>query len=60
MMVHLDITYKLNGNMKIRLRNEFRVKELSDNVFRYRLRYSYAYETNYLIIIIHLFKMKFS
>tara|TARA_Y100001949_G_scaffold88349_1_gene74628 strand:- start:339 stop:980 length:642 start_codon:yes stop_codon:yes gene_type:complete len=39
---HLDITYKLNDNMKIRLRNEFRVKELSDNVFRYRLRYSYA------------------
>tara|TARA_B100000902_G_C27150635_1_gene833550 strand:- start:15 stop:659 length:645 start_codon:yes stop_codon:yes gene_type:complete len=39
---HLDITYKLNENMKIRLRNEYRIKELNDDVFRYRLRYSYA------------------
>ena len=39
---HLDITYKLNDNMKIRYRNEFRIKELDDNVFRHRLRYSYS------------------
>ena len=28
--------------MKIRLRNEYRIKEVNDNVFRYRLRYSYS------------------
>ena len=28
--------------MKIRYRNEFRIKELDDNVFRHRLRYSYS------------------
>lgn len=39
---HLDITYKLNDNMKIRLRNEYRIKELNNNIFRYRLRYSYS------------------
>ena len=39
---HLDITYQLNDNMKIRLRNEYRIKEINDNVFRYRLRYSYS------------------
>lgn len=39
---HLDITYKLNDNMKIRLRNEYRIKELNKNIFRYRLRYSYS------------------
>lgn len=39
---HLDITYKLNDNMKIRLRNEYRIKELNENIFRYRLRYSYS------------------
>ena len=39
---HLDITYQLNDNMKIRLRNEYRIKEVNDNVFRYRLRYSYS------------------
>ena len=39
---HLDLTYKLNDNMKIRYRNEFRIKELDDNVFRHRLRYSYS------------------
>ncbi len=44
MRPHLDITYKLNDNMKIRLRNEYRVKELENNLFRYRLRYSYSLE----------------
>ena len=39
---HLNITYKLNDNMKIRLRNEYRINEVNDNVFRYRLRYSYS------------------
>lgn len=40
---HLDFTYKLNDNMKIRLRNEYRIKEISNNAFRYRLRYSYSF-----------------
>lgn len=44
MRPHLDITYKLNDNMKIRLRNEYRAKELENNLFRYRLRYSYSLE----------------
>ena len=39
---HLDFTYKLNSNMKIRLRNEYRMKESKKNVFRYRLRYAYS------------------
>ena len=39
---HLDFTYKLNSNMKIRLRNEYRMKESEKNVFRYRLRYAYS------------------
>ena len=28
--------------MKLRLRNEYRIKELKDNVFRYRLRLAYS------------------
>ena len=39
---HLDFSYKFNDNLKLRLRNEYRIKELSDNAFRFRLRFSYS------------------
>ena len=39
---HLDLSYKINDNLKLRLRNEYRIKELKDNVFRYRLRLAYS------------------
>jgi len=39
---HLDFSYKFNDNLKLRLRNEYRIKELSDNAFRFRLRSSYS------------------
>ena len=39
---HLDLFYKINDNLKLRLRNEYRIKELNDNVFRYRLRLAYS------------------
>lgn len=38
---HLELSYKINDNLKLRLRNEYRIKELKDNVFRYRLRLAY-------------------
>ena len=39
---HLDLSYKINDNLKLRLRNEYRIKELKNNVFRYRLRLAYS------------------
>ncbi len=39
---HLDITYKINDYSNIRLRNEYRLREIDNNIFRYRLRYSYS------------------
>ena len=39
---HLDLFYKINDNLKLRLRNEYRIFELNDNVFRYRLRLAYS------------------
>ena len=39
---HLDISYKFNDNLKLRLRNEYRIKELNDNAFRFRFRSSYS------------------
>lgn len=39
---HLDLFYKINDNLKLRLRNEYRIKELQDNIFRYRLRLAYS------------------
>ena len=39
---HLELSYKINDNLKLRLRNEYRIKELNDNVFRYRLRLAYS------------------
>tara|TARA_B100001245_G_C22770929_1_gene372654 strand:- start:47 stop:694 length:648 start_codon:yes stop_codon:yes gene_type:complete len=41
---HLDLFYRINDNLKIRLRNEYRIKELSDNVFRYRMRLAYSFK----------------
>ena len=41
---HVDLFYKINDNLKLRLRNEYRIKEFKDNVFRYRLRLAYSFK----------------
>lgn len=38
---HLDLFYNINENFKIRVRNEYQIKEKSENVFRYRIRPTY-------------------
>ena len=39
---YIDLTYRVNKNMKIRLRNAFRIRENNENIFRNRLRYLYT------------------
>ncbi len=39
---YIDLTYRINKNMKIRLRNAFRIRENNENIFRNRLRYLYS------------------
>ncbi|MAQ44069.1 MAG: hypothetical protein CMG25_06255 [Candidatus Marinimicrobia bacterium] len=39
---HFDLSYKINDNLKLRLRNEYRIFELNNNIFRYRLRLAYS------------------
>lgn len=43
---HLDFFYKFNDEWKIRVRNEYQIKEISHNVFRYRLRPTYKHKIN--------------
>jgi len=43
---HLDIFYKFNEKWKIRIRNEYQIKELEGNLFRLRLRPTYHYKIN--------------
>jgi hypothetical protein len=43
---HLDFFYTFNKRFKIRVRNEYQIKELSDNIFRLRLRPTYNYKIN--------------
>ena len=35
---HLDIFYKINSNWKVRIRNEYQIKEISEDLFRFRVR----------------------
>jgi len=43
---HLDFFYKPNDIWKVRVRNEYQIKEYSDNLFRFRLRPTYTYKIN--------------
>ena len=43
---HLDFFYKFHDRWKVRVRNEYQIKELEDNLFRLRLRPTYTYKIN--------------
>jgi len=43
---HLDFFYKSNDKWKVRVRNEYQIKECSDNLYRFRLRPTYTYKIN--------------
>ena len=43
---HLDFFYKFNKSFKIRVRNEYQIKEFSDNIYRFRFRPTYEYKIN--------------
>ena len=43
---HLDLFYKFHNRWKVRVRNEYQIKECDDNLFRFRLRPSYTYKIN--------------
>ena len=44
---HLDFFYKFNNKWKVRIRNEYQIKELADdNLFRFRIRPTYRYKLN--------------
>ena len=38
---HLDIFYKFNKNWKVRIRNEYQIKEFDDDIYRLRIRGPY-------------------
>ena len=46
MRPHLDIFYKFNKSFSVRIRNEYQIKEISDNLFRLRIRPTYTYKVN--------------
>jgi hypothetical protein len=46
MRPHLDFFYKFNGNFKVRVRNEYQIKESSDNLYRIRVRPTFTYKVN--------------
>lgn len=43
---HLDIFYKINRNWKVRIRNEYQIKEISEDLFRFRVRPTWKRELN--------------
>jgi hypothetical protein len=43
---HIDIFYNFTKNFKIRVRNEYQIKEISDNLWRIRFRPTYSYKVN--------------
>lgn len=46
MRPHVDIFYSPFKSFKVRIRNEYQIKEKSDNVFRFRVRPTYTYKVN--------------
>ncbi len=46
MRPHLDLFYTFNKSCKIRVRNEYQIKEISDNVWRIRFRPTYTCKVN--------------
>ena len=43
---HLDFFYKFNNKWKVRIRNEYQIKEFDENLFRFRVRPTYKYKLN--------------
>lgn len=43
---HLDFFYKLGKQWKIRIRNEYQIKEFDEDLFRFRLRPTYKVKVN--------------
>jgi hypothetical protein len=43
---HIDIFYKANKTFKLRIRNEYQIKEFNDNVWRIRFRPTYSFKIN--------------
>jgi hypothetical protein len=46
MRPHIDIFYKFNKSFKVRVRTEYQIKEISDNLLRVRVRPTYTYKVN--------------
>jgi len=43
---HLDFFYKFNDKWNVRIRNEYQIKELDSNIYRFRIRPTYKYKIN--------------
>jgi len=43
---HLDFFYKFHDRWKVRVRNEYQIKEYTDNLLRFRVRPTYTYKIN--------------
>ena len=43
---HLDFFYKFNDEWKVRVRNEYQIKEFAEDLYRFRLRPTYKYKLN--------------
>ena len=43
---HLDLFYKFNKSFKVRIRNEYQIKESGKEVWRLRIRPTYTYKVN--------------
>ena len=43
---HLDFFYKFTDKWKVRIRNEYQIKEISDDLFRFRVRPTYKHKLN--------------
>jgi hypothetical protein len=48
MRPHIDVFYKFNKYFKVRLRNEYQIKQISDNVWRIRVRPTFTYKIHNL------------
>ena len=43
---HVDFFYKFNDEWKVRVRNEYQIKEFAEDLYRFRLRPTYKYKLN--------------
>lgn len=46
MRPHIDVFYKFSSKFKLRVRNEYQIKEISNNIWRIRFRPTFTYKIN--------------